>query len=160
MISNSRPITGTFPSPWAPHPMKSSDNRSTPTTATFRGTPKEFSSEKDAYLWMLGRFISCEPQLFTGTASHLRYLCYGARGAIYFSRSRVELRKPQPLPNGWYVELNLGNTQKIRNLGKLASAAQLKYGTDWKWDALNRHTKAPIDVEALLAELEQFTRIA
>ncbi len=139
--------------------MKRSDNRSTPTTATFRGTAKEFFSEKDAYVWMVERFISYKPQLFTHTASDdLKYLCYGARGATYFSRSKVELRKPHSLPNGWYVELNLGNTQKIRNLGRFASAVRLKYEVDWKWDALNRRTKAPIDVEAILAELDQFAR--
>ena len=134
--------------------MKRSDNRSTPTTATFRGTAKEFFSEQDAYVWMLDRFISCEPQLFTQAAPDLKYLCHGARGATYFSQSKAEPRKPHPLSNGWYVELNLGNTQKILNLGKLASAARLKYGVDWKWDALNQRTRVPIDVEAILAELE------
>ncbi len=140
--------------------MKRNDNRATPTTATFGGTRKEFLSEQEAYVWMLTRFISQQPQLFSGTASHLKYICSGVRGAIYFSRLPQELRKPHALRNGWHAELNLGNSQKIRNLGKLASAIHLKYGVDWKWDALNRHTNAPIDVEALLAELDQFTGIA
>lgn len=140
--------------------MKRSDNRATPTTATFDGSRKEFLSEQEAYVWMLNRFISHEPQLFTGTASHLKYICSGARGAIYFSQLPQDLRKPRALSNGWHAELNLANSQKIRNLGKLASSTHLKYGVDWKWDALNRLTNAPIDVEALLAELDQFTGIA
>ena len=133
------------------------DNRSTPTTATFRETAMEFFSEQEAYVWMIEKFLNCEPKLFKNTALNLKYLCHGARGAIYFSRSKLELRKPYLISNGWYVELNLRNTQKIRNLGKLANAARLKYKIDWKWSALNQRTKAPIDVDMLLAELEQFT---
>lgn len=134
--------------------------RSTPTTATFREVAMEFLSEQDAYVWMIERFLSHDPQLFTHTASNLRYLCHGTRGATYFSQSAVELRTPHSLLNGWYVELNLGNTQKVRNLGKLALAGKLKYGIDWKWHALNRRTRAPIDVESLLAEIEQISSIA
>lgn len=142
------------------YPMKRSDSRATPTTAAFCGIVKEFLSEQEAYVWMLNHFMNQEPKPFTGTASDLKYLCCGARGATYFAQRPQILRKPYALRNGWHAELNLGNSQKIRNLGKLASVAQLKYGVDWRWDALNRHTNTPIDVEALLAELDQFTRSA
>jgi hypothetical protein len=133
--------------------MKRLDNRSTPTTVTFRGKTKEFTSEQDAYIWLIGEFIRYEPSLFDCSPSTLKYLCKGRRGASYFATSDKALRRPHPLLNGWYAELNLGNTQKVKNLGKMAITLKLKYDGDWKWNALNRHTKKPVDVDALLAEL-------
>ena len=139
--------------------LKRSDSRSTPTTAIFKGTEIAFVSEQDAYCWMIKRFLNYKPQLLTDTASNFKHLCFGARGATYFSQSKADIRKPHQLTNGWYVEMNLSNTQKICNLIKIANAAGLVYETDWKWDVLNRRTKAPIDVEALLAEIAKFARV-
>lgn len=133
--------------------MKRSDNRSTPTTATFRGVAKNFISEQEAYIWLLDRFVSLDQAMFDRAASTSKDLCQGARGAIYFSSSAKNLRKSHPLVNGWFAELNLGNSQKFRNLVKIARTLHLQFELDWNWHALNRYAPKPVDGDALLAEL-------
>lgn len=133
------------------------------TVAMFQGEQREFPSQKDAYLWLIERFIARNPKPFVDLDWQTLLIAKGPR-ILYFAKSvRVLFRqnpdlakdasKHRRLSNGWYAQLVLNEEQKVEILGRIASVSNLRMGVDWDW---NGRGLAPgrVDVNDLLRELQ------
>lgn len=152
---------------------------STETVARFKINTKRFPTAKEAYIWLIERFVGARPDVFTNIKWETAYVAVGHRrtteGAIrnYFARSpRVLFRgSPRladnqnnyaPLTNGWYANVNLSNAQKFDILCRFGWVVGLKGGEDWDWEVLDpseglRDQKKRIALaERLFAELDEF----
>jgi hypothetical protein len=119
-------------------------------------------SEKDAYVWLIERFVQHYPRLFDAPDGNTLYVAKGSR-TMYFARSLRRLfgnkqhlaadpNKYHRLSNGWYAKLVLSDSQKLSILSKFATVAGLKFGTDWDWNSLGKNSPH-LDADALLQEL-------
>lgn len=130
------------------------------TTVSFRGIKQQFPTSKDAYVWLVEKFMGAKPDLLE---SHWQRQ-FAAKGRVrnYFSRNKKEMFLAAPeladdennftrLGNGWYAILNLSNAEKVRILGKLAVIANLQHKQDWDWvDGTKRPPPpSPVPVSAL-----------
>lgn len=133
-----------------------------PTEAMFQGSHRHFDSEKEAYVWLIERFVQHYPRLFDAPDGSTLYVAKGSR-TMYFARSLRRLfgakqhlaadpNKYHRLPNGWYAKLVLSDSQKLSLLSKFATVAGLKFGTDWDWNSLGKNSP-DLDADALLQEL-------
>lgn len=133
-----------------------------PTVLSFRGEEREFPSQKQAYIWLVERFIAHNPRPFVDLDWRTVYIVKGPR-ILYFARSLRALFKQSPrlandknkhhrLTNGWYAQLYLSENQKVEILERLGAVAHLKMGVDWDW---NGRGLSPVHVDAneLLEEL-------
>jgi hypothetical protein len=140
-----------------------------PTEVSFRGHKKQFHNEKEAYFWLIERFIQHNPAPFAAIDWEREFAAKGARTS-YFSKSLEGLFKNAPnhasdpnkyylLKNGWYAKAQLTEKQKVELLFKFARLAQLKFGGDWDWNELA--VKSPHQtVEELLQTLSTVLRRA
>lgn len=134
------------------------------TEAEFRGRKENFASEKDAYVWLLERFIQSYPKPFVELDWETVFVAKGPR-ANYFAKSlgrlfgeqRQHLAKDPNsycrLSNGWYAKLVLSETQKLGLLMKFAAVAGFLYGVDWDWNGVGR-AEPHRSAEELLRELD------
>lgn len=115
----------------------------TPTDVRFLDKKASFDTAKDAYVWMVERFIQHRPALFDHPDADTRFVAMGP-GTRYFARSRAKLFEANPeleenpgmscqLSNGWFAKLNLSNKQKLDVLGRIGSVCQLREETDWSF---------------------------
>ena len=115
----------------------------TPTTVVFGGVRHEFPSAKEAYVWLIERFVKTYPKLFIDLNWQTAFVAKGKK-RNYFGRSPAKMFHGSPhlaedsnnyarLLNGWYVNLNLSNAQKRYILFRFAHVANLKHGEDWQW---------------------------
>jgi hypothetical protein len=153
------------------------------TISTFRSTEKHFPTAKEAYVWLIDRFVGAKPDVFTDVRWETTgYVAIGRHRteegkAIrnYFARSPEKLFRNSPwlaaeqsnyvrLQNGWYANVNLNNREKFDILCRFGWVVGLKGGQDWDWDVLEpseglRDRKERIALaEKLFAELEAFVR--
>jgi hypothetical protein len=151
----------------------------TETIVRWGSTRKDFTTAKEAYLWLVERFSEANPQLFTdirwGTTG---YVAVGKRrGAAgvarnYFSRQPGNLFRAAAhladdpnnfhrLSNGWYVNTNLSNAEKFEILCRFGGVSKLEYERDWEWEVLDPSDalvarKARVALaEEVFAELER-----
>lgn len=134
------------------------------TDVEFRGRKEYFDSEKEAYVWLLERFIQHYPKPFVELDWETVFVAKGPR-ALYFAKSLQRLfgehgqhlaadpNKWCQLHNGWYAKLVLSETQKIGLLTKFATVARLRFGVDWDWNDEGR-LNPQRSTEDLLRELE------
>jgi hypothetical protein len=145
---------------WRKEP--SSRGGSKPTVAMFEGERREFPSQKDAYLWLIERFIARNPKPFVELDWQTLLIAKGPR-ILYFAKSLRVLFRQRPdlakdknkysrLSNGWYAQLVLNEEQKVEILERIASVSNLRMGVDWDW---NGRGLAPdrIDADELFREL-------
>jgi len=129
----------------------------TPTRVSFLNAEKKFSTAKDAYIWLIERFITVKPALFTDVNWETEFFAKGKK-RNYFGRSPERMFRNSPhlardknnyrkLPNNWYVNLNLSNSQKFEILCKFAAITKLRYEEDWQWEVIGK--KRTSDVLAL-----------
>lgn len=115
----------------------------TPTVAAFRGEEMWFPSAKEAYVWLMGKFVWERPDVLGGELWKREFVAKGRR-VNYFARDLRSLfphslhlaDDPQMyarLGNGWFADLNLSNQQKSNILHRFAAIAGFKYGEDWNW---------------------------
>lgn len=115
-----------------------------PTVAFFRGTERRFETSKEAYIWLLERFLTVKPQLFEKINWETVFVAKG-RKRNYFGKDLKAMFHGSPhladdpnnyarLTNGWYANTNLNNVQKFEILGRFAAIAKLSYEKDWRWD--------------------------
>lgn len=118
--------------------------RGTPSRARFRGEERDFDSAKDAYVFLVDRFLRANPELLD--------FPYSDELAITLSSVRKQFardvdslfEKSQHLaldPNnytqvasGWFANLNTKNEQKVANIYALSALGRFKLGEDWSWD--------------------------
>lgn len=120
--------------------------RSKLTLARFKNQENEFPSSKDAYVWLLERFISAKPDLFFTPNWETDFVALG-RARNYFDRDPRSMFHESPhlaenksnyrkLSNGWYANVNLSNERKFHVLGRLAAVAKVQWESEWYWEVL------------------------
>jgi hypothetical protein len=120
--------------------------RGTPTRVAFRGEGHLFQTAKEAYVWLIEEFVNAYPGPFQQIDWSTAFVAEG-RKRLYFGRSPKELFYESPhlaedknhyhrLKNGWYVNLNLGNDQKLQVLCRFAAVAKIEFDKDWSWDVV------------------------
>lgn len=135
---------------------------SNPTEAMFMGNTRRFETQKEAYIWLMERFIQHYPTPFTQIDWQTVFVAKGAR-TLYFARSLKNLFLTSPehaadpckyrrLTNGWYAKLVLSEHQKIELLEKFAAIAGLRMGRDWDWNDRSKGAQI-VDADRLLDEL-------
>lgn len=140
------------------------------TVSRYKERERRFSTARDAYIWLVERFIGLRPEVFTdikwGTTGYVAVgQRHNERGAIrnYFARSPKKLFRKSPhlaensnnfaqLTNGWYANTNLSNVQKFDILCRFGWVVGLKGGADWDWEVL--------DPSEQLADRKERTKLA
>jgi len=138
---------------------------SKPTDVEFLGHKEHCDSEKDAYIWLIERFVQHYPKPFQELDWETLFVAKGPR-ALYFAKSvrrlfgvdRDDLASDQNkwhrLDNGWYAKLLLSEAQKLTLLHKFGSVAHLRFGVDWDWNGQGR-ARPQLSGDELLRELEE-----
>jgi len=155
-----RALDARFPDWRAPSTRKGG---SKPTEAMFQGEVRHCSSEKEAYVWLMERFIQHYPKPFETIDWETKFVAVGAR-TLYFAKSLKALFKTSPdlasdpnkycrLSNGWYAKLVLSEKQKVELLMKFGTVSGLLMGRHWDWN--QRAAASPqLTAEELLREME------
>jgi hypothetical protein len=110
----------------------------TPTTVTYRGDKGHFSTQKEAYIWLVKKLFDDHPELLQ------KQSIIQGHDVNYFSRSPVGLSPKiaeqahyydrMILSSGrWFVNVKVDNPQKRQILSNIAKQAGLVEGTDWSW---------------------------
>lgn len=127
--------------------VRSRKGGSKPTIARFLGKEQSFSTSRDAYLWLIERFVSAKPSVFDDPSKDTIYLALG-RKRHYFGRNLKKMFHGTPhlaenpsnyaqLANGWLANLNLNNAQKFDILMRFAALSRMEYPTQWDWEVLD-----------------------
>lgn len=122
---------------------KSKSGGHTPTQVRFRTDDACFPTAKEAYVWLMGKFLWDKPDVLADEAWMKDFVAHG-QAANYFARSLVELFPASPhlasdpnmytrLGRGWFANLNLSNKQKFSILSKFSAVAGYTFETDWDW---------------------------
>ena len=133
----------------------------TPTTVTFKGESAHFDTAKEAYVWLINKFLFAYPEVLDGEDWLRGFVAEGGRGARFFARDLASLfptssdRASDPsnyrrVGGGWLANLNLSNRQKFSVLCKLAAGAELSLGKDWDWDVEGKTPADLVDLADLL----------
>ena len=114
-----------------------------PTMARFREEEQWFSSARDAYVWLIGKFIRDRPDVLKGEDWQRKFVTEGWAARYFakdlkllFPRSSHRAHDPNMytrLGDGWFANLNLNNTQKFRILCRFSAIAGYKFEKDWDW---------------------------
>ena len=99
------------------------------TNVTFRGDTQHFSTQKDAYIWLIRSLLEENPHLLKDK-----------RGRVvdYFARSPAGMVDYEhiilPSPHGkWYVNVKLDNQNKLSILRAVAEKVGFVEDRDWSW---------------------------
>jgi hypothetical protein len=154
-------LDGRFPS-W--RAVKSRRGGAKPTDVAFQGKQRHFDSEKEAYVWLIERFVQHHPKPFVEIDWETRLVAKGPR-ALFFAKSLKRLfgdkgqhlaadaTKYHRLTNGWYAKLVLSEDQKLGLLKKFSIITQLRFGVDWDWNSLGKNA-TQFSADDLLREIE------
>ena len=131
-----------------------------PTRVTFQSSGAHFATAKEAYVWLVDKFLAARPNLLDDTGDGI----LGGWGREYFARCPKELFRTsphlveepgfvEPVTGGWFAMVKLDNAQKRRILKWLAAHGGFQYGTDWTWDDGSQpaHTAGKLDAPIALA---------
>lgn len=127
--------------------VKSRKGGAKPTIARFLEKEQTFSTSRNAYLWLIERFVGATPSVFDDPSENTIYLALGKK-RNYFGRNLKKMFHGTPhlaenpsnyasLSNGWYANLNLNNTQKFDILMRFAALAGMEYPAQWDWEVLD-----------------------
>ena len=127
--------------------VRSRKGSAKPTIARFLGKEQSFSTSRDAYLWLIERFVGAKPSVFDDPSKDTIYVALGKK-RNYFGRNLKKMFHGTPdlaenpsnyarLSNGWYANLNLNNAQKFDILMRFAALAGMEYPTQWDWEVLD-----------------------
>lgn len=127
--------------------IKSRKGGAKPAIARFFERAQSFSTSKDAYLWLIERFIDSKPSVFDDPSKDTIYLALG-RKRNYFGRNMKKMFHGTPklienpcnyalLTNGWYANINLNNPQKFDILMRFAALSGMEYPAQWDWEVLD-----------------------
>lgn len=133
------------------------------TLVSMQGQKRMFATSKEAYIWLLDRFIANRPDILKDDRQRDRIVT--GRGRIYLAQTPKELFLASPhladdpiyfarVSGGWFAITNLNNDVKFNVLCRFARIAGFDYGKDWTWDdGSNRKRPAsPIDLKPVKAE--------
>ena len=102
-----------------------------------------FSTSKEAYIWLLDKFIANKPDVLINIRQ--REIITSGRGGTYLAPTLKELFLSSPhlaedplhferVSGGWFAITNLNNDVKFNVLCRFARITGLKYEDDWTWD--------------------------
>ena len=142
--------------------VRSRRGGATPTDVSFLGQRRHFPTAKEAYVWLIERFVQHYPKPFVEIDWETVFIAQGQR-TLFFAKSLTKLFAGAPhlaadpnhyhrLIHGWFAKLVLSNKQKLEILLKFASIAKLEFGKDWDWNALGQKH---LDVDELLKQLDE-----
>jgi hypothetical protein len=108
---------------------------------SFRGYVLDFPTAKEAYVWLIDKFLAANP----GLLDHLQNTKLTGWSRKYFARCRNDLfpasphlaedrNLSEPVSGGWFANVNMDNRRKRTVLHRLAVLGGFKYGVDWTWD--------------------------
>jgi hypothetical protein len=128
----------------------------------FKTERKTFSKAKDAYIWLVENMLKFNSNMKSRELEHL--FVHGTHGGCYVAETLDELfhgdsnRIANPsywheLSNGWFLNLNLNNNQKLDRLIGLAAVVGNKYNEDWSWRFEGEVIPNLNDFDELLASL-------
>ncbi len=114
----------------------------TPTDVMLRGEKRHFDSAKEAYIWLIERFIAAHPETFVRINWETAFVARG-KSRLYFARALGKMFPKSPhladdpnkyarLSNGWFANLNLANREKFQLLLKFAAVAKFS-SNEWLW---------------------------
>jgi hypothetical protein len=114
----------------------------TPTTARMLKSTGRFPSGKEAYLWLVERFMSHRPSLLD---EYVRWHSRANSGSSRFARDPIALFPPGStraanssfyarLPEGWFADTNLSHSDKFTALMQLSHLCRLTYPEDWSFE--------------------------
>jgi hypothetical protein len=153
---------------------------SRPTIARFRGHEQEFYTARAAYIWLVERFATTNPALFTdlrwettGYVAVGRKSGPGGAARNYFARTPAKLFKRTPsladnpsnfhrLTNGWFLNLNLNTRENFEILCRFAAVSNLTHREEWDWEVLDPTEQLhdarqrTILAEKLMKEMDEF----
>lgn len=143
--------------------IRSRRGGSKPTDVEFLGKKEHFDSEKEAYVWLIERFLQHYPKPFVELNWETVFVAKGPR-ALFFAKSLRRLfgkkqhlaedqNKYHRLTNGWYAKLVLSEPQKLGLLMKFATVAKLSFGADWDWDSRGKNSPH-LSADDLFRELD------
>jgi hypothetical protein len=122
------------------------------TIARFHTVERIFATSKEAYLYLIERFLQSKPDLLE-TDWQNQFVSKG-RSRRYFAREPKQLFEESPhlaensnnysrVMSGWFTITNLNNEEKFEILLRLAAIGGWGFGSDWSWrviqDSKNRH---------------------
>lgn len=116
------------------------------TTVTYRGDKVEFSTQKEAYIWLVKKFFNDYPQLLQDESiiqgHSVRYFSHSPEGLSPRIAEKAHYYTGIILSSGtWFVNVKLTNQLKIDIISKLSKKAGLVEGTDWSWDNASARSK-------------------
>lgn len=128
---------------WDVAQAKPKQGGKTPNVASFKGVDASFESAREGYVWLIERFISCRPSLFTEPSNETLQIALG-KSRNYFAKNPAALFRGSPhladndsnfarLGNGWVANVNLNNAQKFDILMRFAALAGVSYPEEWEW---------------------------
>lgn len=131
-----------FPGWDVPHARPKQGGK-TPNVAMFKGVEASFDSAREGYIWLVEKFISCRPRLFTDPSNETLQVALG-RSRNYFAKTPAALFRGSPhlaanhanfarLKNGWVANVNLNNGQKFDILMRFAGLVGARYPEEWEW---------------------------
>lgn len=120
--------------------------RSTPTRVRFGGEEQLLQSAKEAYVWLIEKFVANGPSILGQVDWSTRFVAEGTKRS-YFARSSAGLFLASPhlakdrnnyheLSNGWYAILNLNNEQKFSILCRFAAVVGVEFEKQWYWEVV------------------------
>lgn len=126
--------------------IKRKRSRSKATLVRYGDEEHEHPSSKEAYVWLLEKFIDAKPSLFFTPNWETDFVAVG-RARNYFDRDPRSMfhesihlagdpNNYHLLRNGWYANVNLGNERKFDILCRFAAIAKLKWDDEWYWEVL------------------------
>lgn len=114
------------------------------TKAMYAGIEREFPSQKEAYIFLVDRFLQAKPDLFDA-AWKVKFSAKRSIRRDHFARSPRELFTKTPrlaendanyarVSSGWFANTNIAKREKRKNLFRLAALGNFACGKDWSWD--------------------------
>ncbi|MBN8508882.1 MAG: hypothetical protein J0L57_09755 [Burkholderiales bacterium] len=115
-----------------------------PVRVTFDGDVREWEHARDAYVWLLEKFIAAAPHVFDVDPHRASELAPGTR-RNHFAERETELFYSSPhlalsssnfarLSNGWVADVDVSNDRKLEILLRLSLICGLSYRSRWRFD--------------------------
>lgn len=136
--------------------VRSRRGGATPAVASFHNVKQRFETAKEAYVWLIEKFIEAHPEPFLTSSWETMFIAKGTR-RNYFGRNLKKMFHGSPhladdqnnymrLSNGWFANLNLNNDEKLTILFKFAAVGNFVFDQEWKWEIEEKLVGDDLDI--------------
>jgi hypothetical protein len=107
----------------------------------FRGFSRYFDSQKEAYEWLIDKFLIAAPGILENE-EHRHFICDGPGRRYLADRPQdlwlksthlVDEKLYKKMSNGWYLNTNLDEKTKLGVLRRFAKISGFQEDADWSW---------------------------